>query len=86
MSGTLRMNDLPFTLLSDNSSFYPQGTVLMDTLASTVNNITFQPGNGSNSGDFIEGNGGTLNHEGLSISRLSNSTMLTRGVATYFTG
>ncbi len=85
MSGTMRMNDLPFTLLSDNSSFYPQGTVLMDTLASTVNNITFQPGNGSNSGDFIQGNGGTLNHEGFSISNLSNSTMLTRGTVTYFT-
>jgi hypothetical protein len=85
MSGTMRMNDLPFTLLSDNSAFYPQGTVLMDTLASVVNNITFQPGNGSNSGDFIQGNGGTLNHEGFSISNLSNSTMLTRGTVTYFT-
>jgi hypothetical protein len=85
MSGTMRMNDLPFTLLSDNSAFYPQGTVLMDTLASVVNNITFQPGNGSNSGDFIQGNGGTLNHEGFSISNLSNTTMLTRGTVTYFT-
>jgi hypothetical protein len=81
---TLRMSGLPFTLLASNSAFYPQGTVLIDNLSSVVNNITFQSGNGSTSGDFIQGNGGTIDHVGLPVSSLGSGTMMCRGTSTYF--
>ena len=85
MSGTLRMTGLPFTLINGSGVHYPQGTVLLDSLATTTNNITFQGGNASTSGDFIGGNGTTSQHVGLPISVLGNGTMECRGNLTYFT-
>lgn len=85
MSGTLRMSGLPFTLINGSGVFYPQGTVLLDSLSTTTNNITFQAANNSNSGDFIAGNGSTVTHTGLPISALGTGTMECRGTVTYFT-
>jgi hypothetical protein len=85
MSGTLRMTGLPFTLINGSGVFYPQGTVLLDSLSTTTNNITFQAANNTNSGDFIAGNGSTVTHTGLPISVLGSGTMECRGTVTYFT-
>ena len=83
MSGTLRMTGLPFTLLG-GSAHYPQGTVLLDSLATATNNITFQAATNTTSGDFIGGNGSTSTHTGLPISVLGSGTMECRGTVTYF--
>jgi hypothetical protein len=84
MTGTLRMSGFPFTLLS-GTAFYPQGTVLLDSLASATNNITMQGANNSSSGDFIGGNGSTATHTGLSVGVLGAGSMECRGTLTYFT-
>jgi hypothetical protein len=82
---TMGMSGLPFTVLSSNGSFYPQGSVLLDNLSTTTNNITFQAANNSTQGDFIGGNGGTESHTGLPASSLGSGTMNCRGTITYFT-
>jgi len=84
ITSSLGMSGLPFVVLADSSSFYPQGTVLLDNLLIATNNITFQVANGSTQGDFIGGNGGTTGHTGLSASSLGMGTMMCRGTATYF--
>jgi hypothetical protein len=84
ISSTMGMSGLPFTVLADSSAFYPQGTVLLDNLSTTTNNITFQVANGSTQGDFIGGNGGTTSHTGLPASSLGSGTMMCRGSATYY--
>jgi hypothetical protein len=84
LSGTLRLTNFPFSLLN-GPLFYPQGTVLLDTLGTTTNNITMQGANNSNSGDFIGGNGTTSTHTGLPISVLGAGEMQCRGTLTYFT-
>jgi hypothetical protein len=84
MTGTLRMTGFPFTLLG-GSAFYPQGTVLLDSLSTATNNITMQGATNSNSGDFIGGNGSTATHTGLSVGVLGAGSMECRGTLTYFT-
>jgi hypothetical protein len=84
LSGTLRLTNFPFSLLN-GPLFYPQGTVLLDTLGTTTNNITMQGANNSNSGDFIGGNGTTSTHTGLSVGVLGAGEMQCRGTLTYFT-
>jgi hypothetical protein len=84
LSGTLRLTNFPFSLLN-GPLFYPQGTVLLDTLGTTTNNITMQGANNSASGDFIGGNGTTSTHTGLPISVLGAGEMQCRGTLTYFT-
>jgi hypothetical protein len=84
MTGTLRMTGFPFTLLG-GSAFYPQGTVLLDSLSTATNNITMQGATNSNSGDFIGGNGSTSTHTGLPIGVLGAGSMECRGTLTYFT-
>jgi hypothetical protein len=84
LSGTLRLTNFPFSLLN-GPLFYPQGTVLLDTLGTTTNNITMQGSNNSNSGDFIGGNGTTSTHTGLSVGVLGAGEMQCRGTLTYFT-
>jgi hypothetical protein len=85
ISTTMGMSGLPFTVLSSNTAFYPQGPVLLDSLATTTNNITFQAANNSTQGDFIGGNGGTSGHTGLSASVLGSGSMWCRGEIVYFT-
>ena len=85
ISTTMGMSGLPFTVLSSNTAFYPQGPVLLDSLATTTNNITFQAANNSTQGDFIGGNGGTSSHTGLSASVLGSGSMWCRGEIVYFT-
>jgi hypothetical protein len=84
LSGTLRLTNFPFSLLN-GPLFYPQGTVLLDTLGTTTNNITMQGANNSSSGDFIGGNGTTSTHTGLSVGVLGAGEMQCRGTLTYFT-
>jgi hypothetical protein len=85
MTGTLRMSGLPFTLINGGGLFYPQGTVLLDSLAIATNNITLQGAQNSSSADFIGGNGSTATHTGLPVSVLGSGTMECRGTLTYFT-
>lgn len=85
MSGTFRITGFPFALLNGSGVFYPQGTILLDGLSTTTNNITIQGANSTASGDFIGGNGTTGTHTGLPISVLGSGTMECRGTLTYFT-
>jgi hypothetical protein len=84
LTATLRLTNFPFSLLN-GPLFFPQGTVLLDTLGTTTNNITMQGSNNSNSGDFIGGNGTTSTHTGLSVGVLGAGEMQCRGTLTYFT-
>jgi hypothetical protein len=87
ISSTVQMGGLPFTVASYSpATNYPQGCVMLDTLAIATNNIVFQPANGTTAGDLIGGNGGTTSHAGLSASVLSSTgTMNFRGISIYFT-
>jgi hypothetical protein len=85
MTGGFRLADFPFTLLSNSGTHYPQGTVLLDNLAVATNNITFQGGAGSTSGDFIDDNGSMVSHSGFQTTKLGLGTMCLRGTLTYFT-
>jgi hypothetical protein len=85
LSGTLRLTNLPFALLNGPGVYYPQGTVLLDSLGTATNNITLQGANNTSGADFIGGNGSTATHTGLSISVLGAGAMECRGTLTYFT-
>jgi hypothetical protein len=85
LSGTLRMTNLPFALLNGPGNYYPQGTVLLDSLGTATNNITLQGANNTSGADFIGGNGSTATHTGLPISSLGAGSMECRGTLTYFT-
>jgi hypothetical protein len=84
LSGTLRLTGLPFALLNGPGVYYPQGTVLLDSLGTATNNITLQGANNTSGADFIGGNGSTATHVGLSISVLGAGSMECRGTLTYF--
>jgi hypothetical protein len=85
LSGTLRLTGLPFALLNGPGVYYPQGTVLLDSLGTATNNITLQGANNTSGADFIGGNGSTTTHVGLPISVLGAGSMECRGTLTYFT-
>ena len=76
--GTLQMAGFPFTSIA-----LSECAILIDTLATTLDNPLLQI-NGSVA-DFIQGNGSTGIHAGLSIDTyLSASPMRVRGTMTYF--
>jgi hypothetical protein len=85
LSGTLGLTGLPFALLNGPGVYYPQGTVLLDSLGTATNNITLQGANNTSLADFIGGNGSTATHTGLPISVLGAGSMECRGTLTYFT-
>ena len=82
--GTLRITGLPFTVANTTYN-YPEAAILIDNLASTLNNPLLQINLNSTVGDFIQNNGGTGKHAGLVINTYiaGRSNIEIRGVLSY---
>jgi hypothetical protein len=83
--GTLQFTGLPFTVDS-LTNMYPQAAILIDNLEAALSNPLLQITNGQTTGDFIEGNGSTGNHAGLSVATYidgATSAIQIRGTLNY---
>ena len=83
--GTLQFTGLPFTVDS-LTNMYPQAAILIDNLEAALSNPLLQITNGQTTGDFIQNNGGTGNHAGLSVATYidgATSAIQIRGTLNY---
>jgi hypothetical protein len=83
--GALRFTGLPFTVDS-LTNMYPQAAILIDNLEAPLSNPLLQITTGQTTGVFIEGNGSTGNHDGLSVATYidgATSAIQIRGTLNY---
>jgi hypothetical protein len=65
---------------------YPQAAILIDNLEAPLSNPLLQITTGQTTGVFIEGNGSTGNHDGLSVATYidgATSAIQIRGTLNY---